>query len=131
VDKPIDGFGDGVELDGAHKRAEPRDSLFLQAVFTRQGREPLTLRVRNLSSGGLMADCTEPMTKGESIDAEIRGIGTVSGKVAWVGGNRFGMAFEIRVDPKLARKPVGTSAAKPTILVHAVTFSRRPGLRVD
>lgn len=95
---------------GGHPSAEPRarDSLFLMARL----RSPLlpdmyNVRVRNLSSGGLMADFEMPLDRGTPVEVDVRGLGWVAGRVAWFTQGRTGVAFDAPVDPQLARKPVG------------------------
>jgi hypothetical protein len=66
------------------------------------------VRVRNLSGVGLMADYCDVILPGEEVTVTLRGIGSVSGKVAWVKRNRVGIAFDVEVNPRLARKPVIT-----------------------
>ena len=88
-------------------RSEPRDSMFLMAVMRRSGGADVTVKVRNLSPGGMMAESPVNFTRGEAIEAELRGIGIVTGKVAWSAGGRVGVQFDTAVDPRLARKPVG------------------------
>ena len=84
------------------KRGQNRDSLFVKAVL----RFPVTgdereVRVRNISSGGLMAEAPLRTPRGDPIEVQLRNIGWVSGKVAWVAESRFGIAFDYPIDPKM------------------------------
>ena len=103
--------------ENAGRRASPRDSLLLMATIRRVDRpdeEALPARVRNLSEIGLMADHPGEAVIGERVSVELRGIGAVAGKVAWVQEGRIGITFDVEVDPLLARKPVGGKAAPPS-----------------
>jgi hypothetical protein len=112
----------------AHMRSEPRDSMFLMAVMRRAAGGPdVTVKVRNLSGGGLMAESPTGFMRGDAIEVELRGIGTVTGKIAWTAGGRLGVAFDAPVDPRLARKPIG-AAAQPQ-LVQASRAMWRPSIR--
>jgi hypothetical protein len=95
--------------ESAGRRALARDSLFLMAAIRRHD-EPeedvVPARVRNLSKVGVMADYHGVADAGETVAITIRGIGEVSGKVAWVRGGRIGVIFDEAVDPKAARKRV-------------------------
>lgn len=94
---------------GASRRTSNRDSLFLSATIRRKGdleEELVPVRVRNLSAIGLMADYKDIATPGDPVVVTVRGIGAVNGKVAWVRQGKIGVAFDVEVDPKLARKPV-------------------------
>lgn len=84
------------------KRGQNRDSLFVKAVL----RFPVTgdereVRVRNISAGGLMAEAPLRTPRGDPIEVQLRNIGWVSGKVAWVAESRFGIAFDYPIDPKM------------------------------
>ncbi|CAN5261800.1 hypothetical protein BH09PSE3_BH09PSE3_05770 [soil metagenome] len=111
------------------KRQAQRDSLFLSATIKVQGlATPITVRVRNLSNGGMMIDGNARLVPGQSVETDLRGIGPVSGIVAWVEAGRAGVAFDDMVDPKLARYQVGT-AQDPAITKAPVIYDRRPGLK--
>jgi hypothetical protein len=101
-----------VEDGGSASAREVRDSVFLHATITGQGgNETITFRIRNISSGGLMAEGPMTFSAGDEIDVELRNIGIVHGRVAWAAPGRFGMMFDHQIDPKLARKPVSGGAA--------------------
>lgn len=84
------------------KREQNRDSMFVKAVlrFPTSGDER-EVRVRNISSGGLMAEAPLRTPRGDPIEVHLRNIGWVSGKVAWVAESRFGIAFDYPIDPKM------------------------------
>lgn len=113
----------------AHRRA-PRDSMFLQAtgVLLDRGEMPAQFRVRNLSSGGMMADCDRDCAEGERVSVNIRNIGAVRGRVAWRAGARIGVAFEDMIDPRLARQPIATPKLQTTLTADLERM-RRPGFR--
>jgi hypothetical protein len=93
---------------------EERDSVFLHAnVIATHHEAAGVFRVRNISSGGLMAEGPFTFHAGDELDVELRNIGTVHGRVAWASSGKFGMMFDRVIDPKLARKPVGGGAAAP------------------
>ena len=87
-----------------------RDSLFLLAQVRVDGKDKGSrVKVRNLSAGGMMADGDVEVMRGARIEVDLRNIGWVAGTVAWVQGNRFGIAFVDEIDPKVARAPVSGS----------------------
>lgn len=91
------------------RRRASRDSLFLSATIRRQGdseAELVPVRVRNLSAIGMMADYEDVAEPDDPVVVTVRGIGSVKGKVAWVKRGRIGIAFDVEVDPLLARRPV-------------------------
>ena len=89
-----------------------RDSLLLLARLKVEGMpNDLSVRVRNLSAGGLMAELPEPVSPESAVQIELRGIGLVSGRVAWQTEGRAGIAFDRPIDPQRARKPLGARAS--------------------
>jgi hypothetical protein len=108
-----DPLTDGSTEDAAAQRNDARDSLLLVANFRIAGSiETMQVRVRNLSSGGLMADVPKPIDIGTAVKIEVRGIGWVNGRIAWVAAGRAGVAFDHPIDPQAARKPVVASPIK-------------------
>lgn len=96
----------------AAERTGGRDSLFLMARIRRPGApESVSVRVRNLSAGGLMAETPEPLDPEGAVEVEVRGLGWIPGRIAWHTEGRTGIAFDRPVDPKRARKPSGAGAS--------------------
>lgn len=102
--------------DFASQRTDSRDSLMLSAHFRVAGRPDEQVRVRNLSSGGLMAEYGHPIDRGTAVEVEVRGVGWVSGHIAWATDGRVGVAFDGPIDPMLARKPVGKGGHTPSFV---------------
>lgn len=99
--------------DNEHRQIA-RDSLFVMAEVRLDGVEgEQRVRVRNLSSGGLMAEGSFKVMRGQPLWIQIRNIGWVEGSVAWVQDNRFGVAFRDEIDPKIVRAPVGAGESTP------------------
>jgi len=108
-------------------RSEPRDSMFLMAVVRRAGSGDITVKVRNLSAGGMMAESPVNFSRCDVVEVELRGIGVVAGKVAWNAGGRVGVQFDSPIDPRLARKPIGTTP-QPNLIKPSRTMWR-PSLK--
>ncbi|TMM48047.1 PilZ domain-containing protein [Qipengyuania marisflavi] len=97
-------------MSSVDTRNVARDSLFLFAELMFDGQvEIVRVKVRNLSAGGMMAEAGLAVTRGDKVKVTLRNVGDVLGHVAWVQGNRFGVAFENQIDPILARAPASTS----------------------
>jgi hypothetical protein len=122
---------DDESTDGTGQaRNAARDSMMLQAPLHRvksAARNEIKLRIRNLSAGGLMADCNEPLAGGEEVVLDVRNIGEITGRVAWCHEGRVGVAFDAPIDPHQARNPVAASKrqAAPS------NRPRRPGLKIS
>ncbi len=102
-------------MSSVDTRHVARDSLFLFAELVVEGQaEGIKVKVRNLSAGGMMADGSDlVVVPGDRLTVKLRNVGDVKGSVAWVQGNRFGIAFDDAIDPKLVRDPVGTGGKAP------------------
>lgn len=95
-------------MSGVDTRNIQRDSMFLLAELRLEGEaNGQRVKVRNLSSGGMMAEGGPAVLRGARVTIELRNIGPVDGTVAWVQDSRFGIAFAHEIDPKLPRTPVG------------------------
>ena len=94
-------------MSGVDTRNINRDSLFLMADVRLEG-EPAShrVRVRNLSAGGMMAETDLRVLPGTRVTVELKNVQPVSGSVAWVQDQRFGVAFAEEIDPKKPRSPV-------------------------
>ena len=99
---------------GHSGRAQSRDSLFLMGRLSLPGEgAPREVRIRNLSEGGLMVELERKVAFGTTLTLNLRGIGDVTGRVAWCAEGRIGIALDDAIDPKLARKPVGGGERTP------------------
>jgi hypothetical protein len=84
-----------------------RDSLFLMADLRVEGQAgDHRVKVRNLSAHGMMAEGTVRVTSGLTVEVNLRSVGWVPGKVAWIQDNRFGIAFAAEIDPREVRAPL-------------------------
>lgn len=101
-------------MSDCENRQISRDSLFVLADLRVDGDDSeYKIKVRNLSSGGMMGEGTAMVRRGFSVWVNIRNIGWVEGVVAWVQDNRFGVAFREEIDPKVARASVAPGEGTP------------------
>lgn len=122
-------------MAGVETRNIQRDSLFLSAEVRIAGEEGAhRVKVRNLSARGMMAEGEVSVLRGAQVFVELRNVGSIEGSVAWVQGDRFGIAFACEIDPKLVRTPVGNNdVASPRFTRPASlppTFGHVDGCRV-
>ncbi len=104
-------------MDETENRQIARDSLFVLADVRLDGQATEhRVKVRNLSSGGMMAEGPVRVVRGAVIWTDIRNIGWVEGTVAWVQESRFGIAFREEIDPKIARAPAISSETSAMIV---------------
>ncbi len=94
-------------MSGVETRNITRDSLLLLAEARIDGAsENFRIKVRNLSTGGMMAEGHLPVVPGNHLQINLRNIGWVPGAVAWVQGDRCGIAFNHEIDPRRVRSTV-------------------------
>jgi hypothetical protein len=102
--------------------------MFLQAsILCMASGESYALRVRNISSGGLMAECAHDFAPGDRVELEVRGVGKQAGQIAWAGHGKLGVSFDDPINPALARRPVKTGPTR--VRNQAQGNIWRPGLR--
>jgi PilZ domain len=120
-----------ADIAAETKRRASRASLFLSANIAIEGlATPVTVRVRNLSEGGMMIDGHVRFVRDMPVSIELRGIGKIAGRIAWTEAGRAGVEFAVEIDPKMARAPSPTGMASDTTIVKAPPiYERRPGLR--
>lgn len=117
-------------MGGNDSRQIGRDSLLVLADLRVDGLEgEHRIRVRNLSGGGLMAEGTLSVLRGQVVWVNLRNIGWVEGSVAWVQDNRFGIAFREEIDPRLARAQLSTGEGTPRFVRPPLGTQERRELR--
>ena len=127
----MDGFARVIEGDAPPDGADSgrdgqRDSLFMTARLCIAGEDDVREgRVRNLSSGGMMIELDRLIEPDTAVTLEMRGLGTMKGRVAWCTDGRVGVALDRPIDPRRARKPVGGGAMTPVYAKPLPPLSRR------
>lgn len=86
-------------MTSVERRDVERESTF-QLADMRVGRDVTVhrVKVRNLSSAGMMGEGTVRVSSGTHITVELSDIGEVAGTVVWVQEPRFGVAFDREID---------------------------------
>ena len=101
--------------------------MFLLATVRRPRGVDVAVKVRNLSPGGMMAECPSGFVRGEVVEVDLRGIGTVAGRIAWTASGRIGVQFDEVIDHLRTRMPVVPGPRQTFISVQRNTW--RPGVR--
>lgn len=103
-------------MESSENRHISRDSLFVMADLRIDGVPgEHRVKVRNLSSGGMMGEGSVRVARGARLSVNLRNIGWIRGTVAWVQDSRFGIAFEDDIDPLDVRAPVTNDDSRPAI----------------
>lgn len=95
------------DVDAVALRGNKRDSMFLKAsVHCLRTDHRFDIVVRNVSAGGLLADTSQDLAINEAVRVTLRKVGEVPGRIVWSQSGRFGIAFDVGIDPQAVRKPV-------------------------
>lgn len=115
----------------ALSRAADRDSLFMQARVAIAGHaEPVQVRVRNLSAGGMLAESSVSVAQGMTVEVDLRNIGPVPGRIVWTGDKKFGIAFDRAINPQSVRRDVAPQKEEvPPTLAGLRLNKGRPPIR--
>ena len=87
----------------ALEKTDPQNhDRFLMAEISVAGNDGAhQIRVRNLSAGGMMGEGSVAVDSGSQVEVAMPNFGSVPGRVAWVQGDRFGVAFADEIDPEI------------------------------
>jgi hypothetical protein len=130
MDGPMTQSADQQLEQGDAKRHAARESIFLAAQLRIPPEaSPISARVRNISPGGMMVDYAGKVSTGTRLMVEVKGVGPIDGKVAWVAGGRLGIAFDEEIDPQLARVK-GPDVDVDPRYKYLDQNLRRPGLSI-
>ena len=92
-------------MAGIDTRNTDRESLFMFAdVELDRSNDTRRIRVRNLSEAGMMGEGGLRVERGARLRITFRGMESILGHVAWVEGERFGIAFEQDFDIENAKR---------------------------
>ena len=119
-----------ASMSEIEQRQIVRDSLFVMVDVRLDGSSlEHRVKMRNLSSGGMMLEGTLSVANGTVVFVNIRNLGWIDGSVAWIQESRFGVAFRDKIDPILARSPVSSSNPAPRHPKSSYAGSRGGALR--
>ena len=119
----------GLQPDTNH-RSDIRSNVFLTAVLI-GGKEPLPVRVRNLSPGGAFLDGDEFPPVGASVRL-VRGSLAVAGNVAWQSDGHAGLRFAKDIDVGAWVRRVGHPGQRRIDdTIDALRHHQRPAAAVD
>lgn len=103
-----------ADMDVVALRNMRRDSMFLKSCIQVDRLDhSFDIVVRNVSAGGMLADTTMDLQLGDVVKVELRHVGSVPGRVVWTQAGRFGVAFDVTIDPQLVRQPVTVKKLSP------------------
>jgi PilZ domain len=74
-------------------RQSHRTSISTRTTLTQQNWQSAEVFVRDLSTRGFMAECSEPVAIGSYVTLDLPGLGPVRAQVRWQIGSRMGGKF--------------------------------------
>jgi hypothetical protein len=74
-------------------RKAQRRRISEEAALAQQSWYSVDVRVRDVSTGGFMAECPDPVRIGSYVSLDVPGIGPVRAQVRWQLGGRVGGMF--------------------------------------
>jgi diguanylate cyclase (GGDEF)-like protein len=91
---------------------EPRIRIIRATLLHYQG-QVRGARLRNISSGGALVECREPVDVGVDVGLDFAAGGLIQGTVRWAKGTQFGVEFKGKFNLKLLQpaKPATKSAS--------------------
>ncbi len=101
------GFRRGAQagMAGVDTRNLTRESLIMMADMRVENViAKYRVKVRNLSPGGMMGAGEARVVRGSRVTVTLRGLEPVKGTIAWMEGDRFGVAFDVEVDCEYAKQ---------------------------
>lgn len=110
---------------------EQRHSVMLQATLSCGDGGAASARVRNISGGGMMAECRFRGVEGDRILISMRGLGELEGAVAWTRHNRIGVIFDEPVDPGAVLRRRSPQRRQQMFVPPAVVRAWRPPIQVS
>jgi hypothetical protein len=110
-------------------RSESRDSLFILADLSVLGGVGVeSVRIRNLSPSGLLAEAATTYAIGTIVMLSFKTMSPVQGRVVWVLDGRMGIKLDEEIDPLLARLPIGHASDEIPDHIRIIR-SKRPRLK--
>ena len=79
---------------------EPRIRIIRAALLHYQG-QVRGARLRNISSGGALVECREPVEVGAQIQLDFAAGGLIDAEIRWIKGTQFGCQFKEKFDLRL------------------------------
>ena len=93
---------------------EPRIRIIRAALLHYQG-QVKGARLRNISSGGALVECREPVEVGAQIQLDFAAGGLIDAEVRWIKGTQFGCRFREKFNLRLLQ-PGKPAVRAPTVM---------------
>lgn len=99
--------------------AERRYAVVLNAQIIAEALpDPVSIRICNISAGGLMAVVPAHVALGGYVAIVIRHVGKLFGRIVWAQGGRIGVRFDREIDPVAVLADRAERAAAPSLMAN-------------
>ena len=99
--------------------AERRYAVVLSAQITPESEDtPISVRVCNISAGGLMAIVPPHVALRGQVSIMIRHVGKLIGRIVWAQKDRIGVRFDAEIVPVALLAERAERAAAPSLLAN-------------
>jgi hypothetical protein len=101
--------------EGKLKARETRMRIIRAALLHYAG-QVKGARLRNISSGGALVECREPVPEGAQIQLDFAAGGLIEAEVRWVKGTQFGVQFKKKFNLKLLQLAAKPAVKSPSVM---------------
>ncbi len=105
-----------IRPDGFLKARESRIRIIRAALLHYAG-QVKGARLRNISSGGALVECREPVPVGADIQLDFAAGGLIPAEVRWTKGTQFGVQFKEKFNLKLLQQLQKASGKSPAMMI--------------
>ena len=105
-----------VRPDGFLKARETRIRIIRAALLHYAG-QVKGARLRNISSGGALVECREPVPVGAQIQLDFAAGGLIDAEVRWIKGTQFGVQFKEKFNLKLLQLAAKPTTKSPNVMI--------------
>ncbi|WP_106639921.1 PilZ domain-containing protein [Allosphingosinicella vermicomposti] len=114
------------------RRADPRVLPFLPIARLERAMGESLCRIRNISAGGMMAQCADPLEADEAVTIEVHSDRRIPARVAWIregnAGFRFDAAVDVRTIFSSGRPRIGYRPRPPRMEISCAATIRIAGI---
>jgi diguanylate cyclase (GGDEF)-like protein/PAS domain S-box-containing protein len=100
----------------SHLAARETRIRIIRAALLHYAGDVKGARLRNISSGGALIECREPLPVGAQIQLDFAAGGLIDAEVRWTKGTQFGVQFKEKFNLKLLQLAAKPAVKSPTVM---------------
>lgn len=103
-----------LETPTLNQRRSTRSNILVSTTMRASGNHGIDIIIRNISSGGFMAEASGPFEPETRVRIRLPALGTLAARIVWVKDGQIGAEFSEEIPlPKLRELLAATGAAPP------------------